>query len=230
MPFRPVKPKANVKPLDGEVSKPFVNPESDSRDVFIVDNEDAGFEMLSDHNNENWLRRSLRRLFRSDNNNKPYVSMNIFRPPDTWKKVTGQDFYGQFVRSGCFKKSGEGKDKIAWNVLLDKPGDYDIYFYNEIPIWAQRGFRRGMDRQARDRQTRGRQSGSRRPRINPGKKYFSIYHEYGVDEIVFDLNETISGWNLLGTYRLPAGKNKIELTDKNDSGYVTADAIKWVKH
>ena len=38
------------------------------------------------------------------------------------------------------------------------------------------------------------------------------------------------GWNLLGTYRLAAGENRVEMTDLNDAGtnIVTADAVKWV--
>jgi len=37
------------------------------------------------------------------------------------------------------------------------------------------------------------------------------------------------GWNLIGSFTLEAGPNSIHLSDKNDAGYVLADAVKWVK-
>jgi hypothetical protein len=62
-----------------------------------------------------------------------------------------------------------------------------------------------------------------------GKKHFLIYYEDDVEELVVDLADAEDGWNLLGTFPLLSGKNRIELTDKNDIRYVTADAIKWVR-
>jgi hypothetical protein len=44
-----------------------------------------------------------------------------------------------------------------------------------------------------------------------------------------DLENAEQGWNLIGTLPLEAGPNKIELTDKNDAGFVLANAVKWVK-
>ncbi|MCJ7579487.1 MAG: hypothetical protein MUP98_03015 [Candidatus Aminicenantes bacterium] len=46
---------------------------------------------------------------------------------------------------------------------------------------------------------------------------------------MIELEEAGAGWNLIGSFQLDAGPNKIELTDKSDSGYVLADAVKWVK-
>ena len=63
----------------------------------------------------------------------------------------------------------------------------------------------------------------------PGKKFFIIPHQYGTEEIEIDLENAEPGWNLLGTFQLEAGPNTVELTDKNEAGYVLADAVKWVK-
>ncbi len=46
---------------------------------------------------------------------------------------------------------------------------------------------------------------------------------------MIDLANAEQGWNLIGSFQLDGGPNKIELSDKNDSTYVIADAIKWVK-
>ena len=62
-----------------------------------------------------------------------------------------------------------------------------------------------------------------------GKKFFIIPHQYGTEDIEIDLEEAESGWVLIGSFQLEAGPNKIELTDKNEAGYVLADAVKWVK-
>jgi hypothetical protein len=50
-----------------------------------------------------------------------------------------------------------------------------------------------------------------------------------MEEIVIDLSNADLGWNLIGSFQLDAGPNKIEQTDKSEALYVIADAIKWVK-
>lgn len=67
-------------------------------------------------------------------------------------------------------------------------------------------------------------------RLQPGKKHFVVHHVDGTEEVVFDLKEAQAGWNLIGTFRLGAGPNTIELTDRNDSIYVLADAVRWARH
>ncbi len=77
---------------------------------------------------------------------------------------------------------------------------------------------------------RNQKSGDRSSRDRSyGKKHFLIYYEDGVEELVVDLKDAEEGWNHLGSFPLLAGKNRIELTDKNDVRYVSADAVKWVR-
>ena len=71
--------------------------------------------------------------------------------------------------------------------------------------------------------------GQMRGRIRPGERHFIVRHEDGTEEVVVDLNNAPAGWNLIGEFRLLAGKNTIELTDKNEERYVIADAVKWVR-
>jgi ABC-type transport system involved in multi-copper enzyme maturation permease subunit len=66
--------------------------------------------------------------------------------------------------------------------------------------------------------------------LQPGKKHFIIHSEDGVEDVVIDLKDAQPGWNVIGTFRLAAGPNKIEMTDRNDTVYVLADAVKWAKH
>ncbi|MEE8376899.1 MAG: hypothetical protein V3R45_00880, partial [Candidatus Aminicenantaceae bacterium] len=105
---------------------------------------------------------------------------------------------------------------------------YDLYYYHSI----SGGMRRRMVEMERQMvQSRGSNQQGRMRRFyrGPGKKFFLISHQYGVEEVEIDLEDAEAGWNLIGSFQLDAGPNKIELTDKNDAGYVLADAVKWVK-
>ena len=217
--FRDLKLKRDEQPLEVELSRPYEKAVPGAGREYVVDNEDPGFE-IPGKAEENWLRRTLRRLFGSSAGDAAYIGFDVFRPPANWSPATFQDFYGRFIRSGFFKKSGNGQSKVAWNVELEESGDYDVYFYYEgsagIPPFLRRGRDRGRERPGP-------------PDRRRGKKYFLIYHEDGVEEVQVDLGEAETGWNHLGTYRLTSGKNRVEMTDNNDTGYVTADAVKWVK-
>ena len=114
--------------------------------------------------------------------------------------------------SGHFKKSGDGSSKVAWKVNIAEDGEYDIYYYHIQSMMHMRFRGRGRDRNS-----------------SQGKMYFQIHFNGEIEEVEFDLANTENGWNLLGTFPLSAGENRIELNDKNDLPFVTADAVKWVK-
>ena len=77
----------------------------------------------------------------------------------------------------------------------------------------------------------GSRGGDRRGWQRPmqEEKHFIVHHEDGTEEIAFDIQESSQGWVLLGTFRLAAGTNTIEQTDKGKGAFLTADAVKWVK-
>lgn len=217
--FRRLKMNRKESPREFELSGPYVKTEPGANGEFLVDNEDPGFEILSQAK-ENWLRRALRSFLGSLEEHSTYKGFNIFNPPGNWTPVVFQEFYGKFVQSGIYKKSGSGSSKVAWNVELEQAGNYEIYFYYEGPMRMMRFVRRGGDREPGQLDPREQKS---------GKKYFLVYQEDGIEEVVVDLRDAEAGWNLLGTFCLTTGQNRVELTDKNDIGYVTADAIKWIK-
>ena len=221
VPFLGKRALRKEDPFRGEISKPYERSDLFPEDEIIVDNVDPGFEihgMVKQH----WLSRILQNLLNVKEDSTVFAGMNLLDPPAFWTQSTNEDFYGEFVRSAYIKKSGKGKDRVVWNVEIKETGDYDICFYHSI----SRGMRQGvMARQ----QTRGadRSGGSSSQRR--GKKFFSVSVRNGTEEVEIDLAETEQGWNLIGSFQLDAGPNKIELTDKNDDGYVMADAVKWVK-
>ncbi len=211
VPFREQKLRRFELPFAGIVTTPIDEATMDEISEYLVDNEDTGFELLS-HTRENWFRRTLLGLFKSDEERERYTRVRFWDPPDNWQLTTSRDFYGEFVHSGYCKKAGDGQYKVAWAVELGDPGDYDIYYYYEGPFEGPRWFHR-------------RRGGSE----DAGQRHFLVYHDDGVEDLPLDLNGAEEGWNYLGTYRLSAGENRIELTDENETEFVTADAVKWVK-
>jgi hypothetical protein len=176
---------------------------------FLVDNEDSGFNIMRQPE-ENWLRRTLMQWFGNDEDQEQYVGMRFWNPPGHWLATTNQDFFGTYVHSAYFKQSGQGDANVSWQVNLDETADYDIYYYctkARVFMWGRRG---GQNQDF-------------------GKRTFLVYHENGVDEMPLDLNGVEDGWSLIGTYRLQAGTNQVEMTDETSTSYITADAVKWVK-
>ncbi len=177
---------------------------------YLVDNEDQAFD-VGMKAKENWLRRTLLGWFGSADSTDPYVGMRFWNPPGNWVATTGPEFYGKFIHSGMFKEAGDGRSIVAWNVKLEEPGEYDIYYYEsgiQMPRW-------------------GRHRGG--GQYSKGEKTFLVHHEDGIEEITVDLDGVEEGWNYLGTFRLAAGENTVEMTDANTESFVIADAIKWVR-
>jgi hypothetical protein len=191
---------------------------------YIVDNEDPGFEVIGG-GGDNRLRSAIRRLFDRSDSESEYLDYNPTNPPGRWSKVVQQDFYGQVLRSGLMIKVGEGSNRVSWTANLPESGSYDIYFYNETMSF---GGGRGMGGgQRAGTGQRGGERGGQRP--SQEEKHFIVHHEDGTEEISFDIQESAQGWVLLGTFRLAAGSNTIEQTDKGKGAFLTADAVKWVK-
>ncbi|MFH1700455.1 MAG: hypothetical protein ABIE07_07685 [Candidatus Zixiibacteriota bacterium] len=209
--FRDQQMRRKETPVEMDSLAAFADNKNDSSGEYLVDNEDPGFTIIGIIP-ENWLRRNLREYFDIGEIEDPYVGIRSWDAPGVWLPTTGQKFHGKFIKSAMHKKSGTGENKIAWEINLEASGDFDVYFYFEDESyenwWRHRGGNRNQDM---------------------GEKQFFVYHEDGVEEILLDLDDAEEGWNYLGTFRLPSGSNKIEMTDKNRTQVVTADAIKWVK-
>jgi ABC-type transport system involved in multi-copper enzyme maturation permease subunit len=201
--------------FEGERSTPYEEEQFNTPGEYIVDNEDTGFAVAGG-GGDNRLRSAINRLFDRSSVEKEYLDYNPRNPPGRWSPVIQQDFYGQVLRTGHMIKVGEGSNKVSWTVDLPERGSYDIYFYNET---MGRGPGRG--------QRGGGRGGWRRP--TQEEKHFIVHHEDGTEEIPFDIQESSQGWVLIGTFRLAAGTNTIEQTDKGKGAFLTADAVKWVK-
>ena len=218
MPFQGKRAVREERPFDGNISKPYERSDLFPEDEIIVDNTDPGFEILGAAK-QNWLSRFLKNLFDIEEKSTVFTGLNLLSPPAFWTQSTSPDFYGEIVRSAYIKESGEGKEKVKWKTDIEKAGDYDIYFYQPFAQRMQQGVA------ARQAAAAGKSFTAAR-----GTKYFSISVGKKIEEVEIDLNNTDLGWNLIGTFPLDTGPNTIELSDKNEAGYVVADAVKWVKN
>jgi hypothetical protein len=204
--------KRNAEPFDGEVLSKIESPTQEAtEEEKVVDNEDPGF-LVETLAKVNRLRKLLVSTFGTEQAEaEEYEGIRFWDLPRSWVATTDSKFYGEYVHSGVYKRTGDGSFKVSWSANIEEAGSYDIYFHNpdlEMPHWGRHG---------------------RRGRPNKGEETFLIHHEDGVDKVEVDLNVTPEGWNLLGTYHLQTGENSVELSDRGDMSFVTADAVKWVK-
>jgi ABC-type transport system involved in multi-copper enzyme maturation permease subunit len=178
----------------------------------IVDNEDPGFEILTQP--KRGALSGLFERFRKEDTDK-YIGIRYWNPPKQWRAGTFSDFYGKHVHSAHFVKSGDGDKIVAWNADLKENGFYDIYYYVSRvrnPFMRRRGG--GGDGDRRDEQ---------------GEYHFKIFHDDGIEEATLDMDNAELGWTFLGSFYISAGKAKVELNNDSKARLVFADAVKWVK-
>lgn len=176
----------------------------------VVDNEDPGFE-ISQAANTSLLSKWI---LKEEDTGLKYSGFNQWRAPLTWTLTTNSSFYGLYVRSAYYIKSGSGDQTATWNMPVKERGQYDVYTY----ITPSRGGGPGGGPGGRGRQQ------------EKGEYIYSITHADGTTEQTLQINGAESGWNLLGSYYFsPDGETKIVLNNKSTIRTVVADAIKLVK-
>ena len=168
--------------------------------TILVDNEDPGFSLIEPGTQGLFYKL----LTKSKETGEKYAGFSWWRPIN-WTLTTGDAFYGKYVRSAWFVRSGKGTHKALWKVNVSEPGYYTVYYYLNY-----RKFRYG---------SRGRNH----------KYEFTIRYGDVTEERSLDLKDSRAGWNSLGFYRFPDDTAVIELSDKSTYRVVVADAVKLVK-
>jgi hypothetical protein len=247
-----VKSQDVTKEFSGEElvdSDPVV---SDTSEI-IVDNEDPGF-IVSRQSTSNRLKKIL-----GIQNKKgtSYQQINLLRNiPTYWQPVVQSSYYGAFIKSALYTRSGTGEKTLMWYALISKPGYYDIYCYvgktveRMMVIGGGGAGRQGGGGGARGGGGRGGgggggqgpggqggQGGQGGPRQGgrgqmeqPFKEFhYLIYHKGGIEDVSFDYENAESGWNKLGTYYLADDTAKVVLSNKSAGRVVIGDAVKWVR-
>ncbi len=245
-----IKSKEAAKEFSGEEilsSDPAVTDTSE----IVVDNEDPGF-IVSKQNTVNRLKRIL-----GIQNLKgtSYQQINLVRNiPTYWQPVVQSSYYGTFIKSALYTRSGTGDKTLTWYTLINKPGYYDIYCYVGKAVERLMITGGGMGRQAGGGggrggggragggggggqgpggpgQGQGGQGQGGRAQMEQAYKEFHylIYQKGGIENISFDYENAEGGWNKLGTYYLSDDTAKVVLTNQSSGRVVIGDAVKWVR-
>ncbi|MDX2443540.1 MAG: hypothetical protein QNK30_07040 [Bacteroidales bacterium] len=168
----------------------------------IIDNEDPLFSVQ-----EPSAQGLLIKLLQSDDlEGDKYSGFRGWRPPFNWISTTNSSFYGKYIRSSSYVKSGTG-DRIAiWKAPLIGSEIYDVYYY--IDYQQQNDYKNTGD---------------------PGQYQFIIHHDDGTDDPSLSIKDSEPGWNHLGSYYFSGDTAVVELSNKTKGRLVIADAIKLVK-
>lgn len=170
---------------------------------FICDNEDSTFRVTA-FDDKSLLQKLL---LKEELSKDKYVGFNTWRAPRTWRATTNSGFFGRFIRSGHYLKSGDGSKKATWKIPVNGSGTYEVFSYLTK-------MRRGP---RRDNQDGG------------GEYTYTIYHNGEKENVVIDLKTIDDGWNSLGSFYFQGDTVRIELGNKSAAQVVIADAIKLVK-
>jgi ABC-type transport system involved in multi-copper enzyme maturation permease subunit len=200
---------------------------------YIADDEDSTFK-YTETTNYSLLQRIL---LKDDVDKERFVAYNTWRAPRSWKSTTNSSFFGKYIRSAHFIKSGDGNKKAVWKVVIPAGGNYEVYTYLvKIRGGGQRGpgGGGGGQRPAGGGGTGGGGGGGGpqgmgRGNETTGEYTYTIYHNNEKEQVTVNLQTADEGWNNLGTYFFTGDTVKIELSNKSESQVVVADAVKLVK-
>ena len=168
-----------------------------------VDNEDPGFRII-----ESNQKNKLQSFFKKESEDK-YKNLNFWMPPSKWTATIGVNYYGDYINSAVYKKSGSGSNKTEWTTQIQIPGFYEVFVYtSELPMMGWR--RRGSEEKK--------------------MQYYTVKHDDGEEEISVETGRGRQGWMTLGSFYFSAGEAKITLSDKGSESnqIIFADAVKWV--
>jgi hypothetical protein len=213
-----IKARSNTKEFSGEESLSSIPVNSDPSEI-IVDNEDNGFTSSKQNTSS-----PLKKLLGVKNRNiNTYLKISDWNTPEFWQPVVLTSYFGKYIRSAVYTRSGTGDKSITWNTTIKEPGYYDIYCY--IGKIAERmkvktgNFSEGGDNSDDD------SNGN-----SPYKDmHYKVYHDDGIDDISLDYEHAEAGWNNLGRFYLSHDTAKVVLTNKSTGRIVIGDAVKWVR-
>jgi len=175
----------------------------------IVDNEDSGF-ILFNPPYESILKQMIHANIEEEKEIQ-YSRFEWWSPPPQWTLIKNAAFFGTYIHSAYYIRSGDGKRHVSWKADIRESGIYDIYVYmfNKDNFWRGRRRRQGS---------------------MFGEFEYHVKHDSGEEVVSVSADEAPEGWNYLGSWYLSSGQTEVVLTNKSDGNIIIADAIKWVKN
>ncbi len=163
----------------------------------IIDNES---EMFHVHKN------LVDNFFKSTDDvlKNKYKTFMYWAPPRKWLMSINNTFYGDFVKSAYYIRSGEGRNSVDWCIPIAKAGKFEIYVY--------KGLNNIINRHS------------------SSKQYYTIISNGVAKEVELDfVKDSKDGWFFLDSVEV-LDELKIVLTDKGDKNkIIIADAIKLIR-
>ena len=189
----------NAKEEEAIIDEPIVLV---NKGEIIVDNENPDFDFT--HFEE--VSRLRKWLKPKEEEDFKYKGTRVWRAPLNWTATTNDEFFGEFIRSAFYIKSGDGTKEVNWKVPIDEPGRYEVYYH----VYKDDSFRWNKNQK--------------------GSYQFTIKHQNGTDRPTIELsNNSQVGWVALGDYSFPADTATISLSNETKLRAIFADAIKLVK-
>ncbi len=179
----------------------------EEQNAIVVDNEDEGFSYFEDLN-QSYLKTLVEK---NRKEGYKYKGIRWWSPPEKWVPVIRSGFYGKYIRSAIYTRSGDGNRTATWQANIDEEAYYDIYCHIEkINIRFTRN---------------GRSSGNKKASFN-----FKIHHQDGIEDIILLDKDVENGWNYMGTFFITPETSIVDMTNKSKGSLISADAIKWIKN
>ena len=213
-----IKARSDTKEFSGEETLASIPGFSDPAEI-VVDNEDQGFNSSKQN-----ISSPLKKFLGVKNKNQnTYMKISDWNTPEYWQPVVLTSYFGKYIRSAVYTRSGTGDKSITWNTIIKEPGYYDIYCYigKVVDRMTIKTGNVSDDSENQDDESKGN---------SPYKDmHYKVYHDEGVDDISLDYEHAEGGWNNLGRFYLSHDTAKVVLTNKSSGRIVIGDAVKWVK-
>ena len=206
--FEDAELNEKIEPFHGEEIIPAPQIYDQSQEI-IVDNEDPGFVLYNPP-----YESVLKQMIHGEDQGEEKIAYQRFEwwsPAPQWTLIKNAVFYGTYIHSAYYIRSGDGQRHAIWKTELPEAGIYDIYAY----MFDRDNFWRG-------RRRRGGELF--------GNFEYIVKHDTGEERVRMSTDEQDEGWFYLGSWYFSGGQSEVMLTNKSDGRLVIADAVKWVKN
>jgi hypothetical protein len=211
-----IRVKGTIKAFEGEELLQ-AKAEDNMNSEIIVDNEDSGFSRGAPQEAS-----PLRKLLGKGNSNaSTYEIVSNWDIPEYWQPVISNLYYGKYILSSVYTKSGKGERSVTWKARIDNPGYYDVYCFL------------GKNQNRAMSQTGGQQQGGPDQNNEADQAFrdmhYRVYHDEGMEDVAIDFENADAGWNSLGRFYFSRDTATVELTNQSAGRMVIGDAVKWVR-
>ena len=200
----------------------------DSDRYIVVDDLDVGFSVTEQGESGGFrLGGGLSAMLRPpDALDEGLPAFRFGEPPATWSRVEYESSWGRYRRTAAIVSSGSGSRAATFETSLPEAGRWRVELHMpSVTGEVTRTFGEPSDGE--------RRRATVRASFNQGWSYGT--YELALDaggqtrDLQFDASAASPGWSSLGSFELPAGEVRVELSDESSGTIVIADAVRFVR-